>query len=814
MPLLLRHAARALAARPAPTLALVLTLALGIGLASATAVVARAIAFAGLPVRDAERVAVLWGADAAGTLEHLPLAPRHLPALAEAMRGVAEVAAGDYNGAYPWVFRAPGGDATPLRLRGTLVGGRWFALLGARPVLGRALRADDDVIGAPRVAVLSHAAWRRQFGGDPRVLGRTVASVEQGAPYTIVGVMPPGLDVPRGVEFWTALAPTAAVNGSLERTPWAVDVYARLAPGATPERARAALERFYRTLDGPEARLYATARATVRTLPAHVHGDARPAFGALAAAAAVVLLATCGNVAGLVLVRAAGRRRELAVRAALGAERGRLARQLLAEHALLAGAGGALGAAVAAALVRAFAALAPAELPHVADLGVDWRVLAAAAALTALVLLLVGVAPAVRAARVAPAAALGGGRMGAGGGRGERRTRRGLVGAQVALALVVLAGAGLVGRSLARLTALDLGLPASERLAVVQLVPSVAGPAGDPAAATRWIATLDAVAARVRAAPGIVAVAPVVKPPFSGTGGWDARLEPEGAAPDDTTRRPFLNLEVTSDAYLRTTGVPLRAGRFVTEADRAGAPGTVVLSARAARLLFPDADAVGRRVRFAPGAPWVTVAGVVGDTRWRAYVEPRPTVYFPYRQFPAAPTYLVVRTAGDPAAAVGAVRRAVGEVAPAVLVGEHGTMRALAAVPLARPRLLSAVLGAYALVTVLLAVAGLYAVVAAAVAHRTREFGVRASLGATPAALRALVLRDGVGVALAGAGVGVALVLAGARLIGAVLHDVAPTDPATLGGAAALLLAVCAAAALVPARRAARTDPAVVLRAE
>ena len=810
MPPTLRHALRALAARPALALACVVTLALGIGLAAATAVVARAVAFAGLPVRDADRVVVLWGVDRAGSIGHLPLRPTDLPGAAAALAPLATVAAADYNGASPWTFR--GADGVPLRLRGTLAGGAYFDVLGARPVLGRALRPDDDVVGAPRVLVLSHAAWRTRFGGDPAIVGRALHAVQQGAPYTVVGVMPPGLDLPRGVEFWTAFAPTAAVNGALDRSPYAVDLLARLAPGATAEQLRGALTAHYATLARAGCTPCDGARATVRTVPELVTGDVRPAFAALAAAAGVVLLVTCGNVAGLLLAGASARRRELAVRAAIGAGRGRLLRALLVEHAVLALAGGLLGAALAALLVRAFAALAPAGLPRVADLGLAWGPLAAAVALTTLVVLAVGVGPAVAGARVAPAAALGGARAGAGGGTADVRARRLLVGGQVAFAFVVLAGAALVGRSLAGLGALDLGLPAVDRLAFVELVQPADGAWGDPAARTRWLAALDAVTARVAATPDVAAVAPVVKTPFAGTGGWDGRLEAEGAAPGDSARRPYLNLEVTSPAYLRATGVALRAGRWLADADRDGAPPVVVLSARAARALFPGEDAVGRGVRLGPMR--ATVVGVVADTRFRDYLEPRPSVYFPHRQFPAAPTVLAVRTRGDPALAVAAVRRAVDAVAPGVLVSAAGTMRTLAAAPLARPRLLAAVLGAYALVVVVLAVAGLHAVVAASVAARARELGVRSALGASPRALRALVLGEGGGVALAGLAVGLAGALAAARLVGAELHGVSPTDPATLAAAAAALLLACAAATLAPARRAARTDPAGVLRAD
>jgi hypothetical protein len=342
---------------------IIVTLGLGIGLAAATGVVARAVAFDGLPIRDADRVLMLWGVDRAGSFSHLPLRPADVASLTERMRGVADVAPADYNGATVWPFHSPSGSGAPLRLRGTLAGGRYFDVLGAVPVLGRALRAEDDVIGAERVMVLSHAAWRRHFGGDLRVIGRSLKSVIFGATYTIVGVMPPGLDVPRGVEFWTAFTPSAAVGGSLERSPWAVDVLARIAPGGTSGRVEEVLTSFYASLADKGQSQYAGARATSRTVAALVTGDVRAAFGVLAAAAALVLVVTCGNVGGLLLLQASGRRRELALRAALGASRATLLRTLAARHAVLALAGGAVGLLVAIFAVSTFARMAPPRAP-------------------------------------------------------------------------------------------------------------------------------------------------------------------------------------------------------------------------------------------------------------------------------------------------------------------------------------------------------------------------------------------------------------------------------------------------------------------
>ena len=814
------QALRSLARTPGFAWTVTLTLALGIALASATGVVARAIAFGDLPVHDANRVVVLWGIDQAGSFPHMPLAPRDMPAVATAMRGVATVAVGDYNGAYPWPFHPPSSDGPPLYLRGTLASGNYFDVLAARPVLGRALRREDDVIGAPRVMVLSHSAWRRHFGGDTGAIGRSLRAVIWGEPYTIVGVMPPGLDVPRGVDFWTAFAPTAARNGSLDDSWFNVDVVARLEPNATPEQARHVLTAYYATLAREGQTHWTGARATVRTLPELVSGDVRSPFIALASAAGVVLLVTCGNVAGLLLVRANGRRRELAVRAAIGAGGGRLIRDLLAEHLLLAVGGGVAGTALAAVLVRMFAALAPADLPRIADLGLDWTLLAFATGVTSLVVIVAGLAPAISATRVAPAAALGGAREGFGGRRGDVRTRRVVVGAQVTLALVVLSSASLLGRSLASLTALDLGVFAPERLRFVELVPSAsaadanATDAGsERARLVRWLDQHDAIMAQVRASPGVVAVAPVVHEAYAGAAGWDARVEAEGAAPEDSARRPYLNMEVTNADYLRVMGVPLLRGRWLAETDRENSPRVVVLSDRAARVLFPDGAAVGRQVKLG-GDRLTTVVGVVADTRFREFLEPRASIYVPYGQFSAGALFLAVRTEGEGANVVGAVRRAVSEHAPTMLVHDHGTMRDRLAEPLARPRLLAGVLGAYATVVVLLAVAGLYAVVAGSVSSRRGEFGLRAALGATPRALLRLVLREGLQVAVVGLGVGLVAALATGRLVASLLHGVTPTDAVSLGGAAIGLLGVCAIAVLVPARRAAAADPVSEMRAE
>ena len=371
---------------------------------------------------------------------------------------------------------------------------------------------------------------------------------------------------------------------------------------------------------------------------------------------------------------------------------------MLGEHALLALGGGTLGAVLAAGTIRAFAAFAPAELPRIADLGVDWTLFAAVAGVTALVVLVVGTVPAIAATRVAPAAALGSGREGIGGRSIDVRARRFLVGAQVALALVILSGASLVARSLAHLTALDLGVVAPEQLAFVEIVPSAGRgastdePGDKRTPLVRWFDRQDAIMDRVRAAPGVIAVAPVVHEAYAGSAGWDARIEAEGAAAADSPRRPYLNMEITNADYLRVMGVPLVRGRWLAASDGKDAPLVVALSERAARMLFPNEQAVGRRVKLPPDR-FATVIGVVGDTRFREFMEPRPSIFFPYRQVSGGALFLAVRTQGSSANVAGVVRRAVSEVAPEMLVQDHGTLRSRLAEQLARPRLIAGVLG-------------------------------------------------------------------------------------------------------------------------
>lgn len=812
-----RTALRGLLGRWTPfTVGVVLTLGIGIALASATGVIARAVAFAGLPAREADRVVVLWGADRAGSFTHLPLRPLDIGPLAAAMRGVATVVASDYNGAYDWTFTSPAGDALPLRMRGTLVGGTFFQVLGMRPILGRTLRPEDDVVGATRVMVLGERAWRTRFGGDPAIIGRVLREPRFGASYTVVGVVPSGLDYPRGVEFWSAFAPTAAVNGSLDATPWSIDVVARLAPGASAEQARQVVDAYYASLGRRGQDVYVGARASVRTLPELINGDVRPVFGAFALAGFLALLVSCGNVVSMCLVRATQRQRELAVRTALGAARERLARELLAEVALLTAASGVVGVLGGAAVLRVFLVLAPRSMPRLGQVALDWSLLGVVLAACAIVLVVVGLAPVLVVARTDPARVLGNARDVAGPQATHARVRRLVVASQVAMAIVVMLGAIQGTRSLSHQRALDLGLSQASTLAFVELtIPSAGDVPRERAAGAleAYRVRLESILERVRATPGIAGVAPITATPFAGAAGWDGRLAPADASPADTARRAYLNMEVTNADYMAVTGLALRRGRWIRASDRESSPRVVVLSEGGAQRLFPGQDAVGQRVALWAGLT-ATVVGVVGDTRYRELLTPRPTVYIPFRQFDNATLFLAVRAAMEPSLVIAAARRAIAEVEPAILVNDAGTMGRHLDTTLAPTRLLAAVLGAYAGMIVMLALTGLYAVMAGGVAARRREFGVRAALGATPRRLHRMVLGEGLAVVVPGAVAGAVVAAGLARWFASLFPGVDAANIATPTLTALLLVGLCATAASVPAWRAGRADPARELRAD
>jgi len=798
-----RSAMRTLRRTPSWAFGVALTLALGIGLATAVFAIADALLIRPLPVRDQSSLVVLWGNTRDGRTDHYPLLYGDALEYSRRTRTLDRVAFFAYGGALAVPMRIGKGI---LHLRRSLVSGGYFDLLGTRPLLGRTLRREDDVQGATRVAVLSYAGWQRFFGGDSGVIGRQMKLYYNDAPYTIVGVMPLGLDYPQGVDFWSPVVPNV---GPLDDQPIyaELNVIGRLRRGASIGAARDELTHFFefeRSV-GPRSSVVGVAHSFTDD----VVGNVGPAVMAFAAAAALLLLITCINVANLLLVRGLGRVRELAVRSALGAGRSRLVAQLLTESALLASAGGILGAVFAAAAVRGFVALAPAGTPRVDEIRITGPVLLGAIAVTSLAVLLFAVLPTLVASRVDVQEALRSGTRQTSGGRGFRMGTQALVVGQVALALIVLSAAGLVTRSLIALQRVDSTFDPSRLLVAELALPPTAGDA------PRVSALMQQLVTRLEAMPGVRSVAPTFTVPFAPVGGiFGPGLRAEGESADDAAKNPEVNFEVATPHYFTTLGIPLLHGRVFVEGDAKGTLPVAIISESLAGFYWPGEDPIGKRL--VRGDDRLTIVGVVRDTHYRDLRSPRPNIYVPLRQspYPFVPTTIVIATNGRPVALVPEIRRAVGETAPGVAVASAVPYEVFLAGTLAQPRLNALLLGLFAGAAVVLAAVGLFGVIATTVRLRTRELGVRLALGATPALVQRALLGQALLLGILGVTIGFAGSLVGTRLLRSLLFAVSPSDPLSLGGACALLVAVAVAAAWWPAHRATRIDPAITLRAE
>ena len=790
----LRYALRQL--RRAPTFAATVVLILGIGIGMATAMftVFRAVVMEKLPVRDPDRVVVLW-TFRDPTVE-LPVGLKEVDDLRRESRTLANVAGFAHWGAQ--VIPLTDGDR-PIVLKQAMVTAGFFDVLGARPVLGRLLRPEDGFEGAAPVAVISYQTWQRDFGGDPRVLGRRLTTTQDQRSYAIVGVTPPGLDFPVGTDYWIGPRPFDLI-----------DVVARLAPIATPASAQLEFLSIARQLDHERRTPVYPTGATVRTLTQAVLGDTKPILVALTAAVTLLLLIVCVIVSSLLLLRASRRAPEIVMRRALGASSRQIARLLVAESALLATAGGALGLVCAAGLLKLLLVFAPAQVPRMDMIRLAGTPVDVAARVTLLAVMLFGLVSALLAARGDPAFLL---RIDSRSGtetRGRRRFRQSLVASQVALAVVMLAGAGLLVRSLERLERLDLGYEA-DNLSILDL----AVPFAKYGSPQKVFAMFDDLYGRLRAVPGVTAFTPVLYPPFLGANLMQVTPVLEGQSRAAVDATPNVPLEGGGTEYFRTFGIPILRGRGFLPSDRESAPKIVVVSEAVARRLWPGQDPVGQRLRFLGGDPndWRTVVGVAGDIRFRRLKEATPMIYLPWHQLITFGTF-ALRTRDALASVLPAVRRTVREFDPQMDVWDARTMDAYVDKPLTQPRLSTLLLSAFGVVGLLLAAIGLYGMMASAVQERTRDLGVRLALGATPGRLRREVLGAALSVTSVGAVVGLAAAVMSSRLLTALLFQVSPTDPITLAGVCVVLLAVGVGAAYLPARRAMRIDPAQALRTE
>jgi putative ABC transport system permease protein len=807
----LRLALRALRRHPAFAAAAVLTIAIGIGANTAVFSVVNAALLRPLPYADQDRVL-----DVANTWEGTPRA------------GLSPAEYFDYRRAVGEEFTAFGvvafgavnlvGAGEPVRLRAGFVSAELLPALGVVPVVGRPFTADEERAEAS-VALISHGLWSRQFGADPAVVGRHVTLGGTGT--EIIGVLPPDFRLPDDYAAGVTtdlVAPlsldpaTATARGS-----HFLRGIARLAPGVSRERAQGALgataSRFVSDFpdDYPRDMRFGV---TVTPLADRVVGDARRPLLLLLGAAGFVLLVACANVANLMLVRLDARHSELAVRTAVGAGRGRLMRQLLAESVAIGILGGAGGVALAAWGTRLLLALRPPNLPRFTEVTLDHRVLGFAAATSIGTALLFGLVPALRASRVGIAAALhAGGRGAAGGGS---RLRRALVVGQIGLALTLLTGAGLLGRSVAALRAVDSGFRRDHVLTGRLTLASA-----DYAEEHQVIEAFEAIRTRVAALPGVQAAGAVTNLPLASSLG-DLNIRIEGRVRAEGEVSPRADWQAVTPGYFEAMGLAVLRGRMLDERDRAGAPGAVVINETLAERYWPGEDAIGARFVLGgnAGPGLVTVVGIVGDVRHGSLADPRISqMYLPHAQFRfwnggsvVRSLTLVVRATGDPTALSAAVRSAVREVDPRLPFASVQTMDEVVTASLGRERFLFALTGAFAVVALVLGTIGIYGVLAYGVARRTREIGLRLALGARGRDIATLIVGEGGRLIVAGTVLGLAGAVLLGRLLRGLLFGVTPLDPATLVAAPLALAAAALVATWLPARRAAHLDPVEALR--
>ena len=803
----LRIALRGLARSPALAITTTAILAVGIGMAIAMSTIVRAVIVQHLPVQNQEQLVVLRAF--VGNHEVF-LSSDDQKAFRREARTLRDVA-----GVGPLQVAAPSivGDVT-YSLRSVAVSGNFFELLGARPALGRLIRSADDAPGLWHAVVLSYRAWRERFGGDSSVLGKRIGDPWDPeyhiAEYVIVGVAPPGLDFPAGVDDWYTY------QGDPRAFPSSAGItVARLAPGATAGAARsewlAFRERVYvrdRAGAPMSGRLHVT-RAEMVSVADEVLGSSTTILAILSAAVVLLFLIACLNVGNLLLLRAASRSHELAVRRAVGASFGDILSALLADGIVIAILGGIAGFLVAEALLHAVVVAAPEQLPRLEDISLAGAPVLTAALISLLATLLFGVVPGLAVARGSLASPLridtrAGGRT-----RRRRRLQQTLIAAQTALAVITLAAAGLLIHSLERLERLDLGFN-PRHLSVF----SVSFPVVTYDSAPKIAALGREVLPVLRAVPGVTALSTVESRPFMGADFGVIRVLRDGGTANDTATA--VASAIGDPDLFRTLGIPVIRGRAFLASDDERAPRVVVVSRAIAEELWPGENPIGKRVGSLGRSTviWRTVVGEVGDAHLRALRVATPTVYFPTEQFGGWTTTVAVRTSANFSTVLPSLRRALARVDPKLTIWDAHSFDDLLGTELATPRLSSFLLGAFALVALLLAAIGLYGVMAFTVREETREIGLRMALGAGPERVRRDVLRRALSVIALGGAAGLVGALASSRVLAGLLFQVQPADPIALGAACILLGVVASAAAYLPARRATRVDPAIALRSE
>jgi putative ABC transport system permease protein len=808
----LRYSLRRLSKSPAFTVVVVLTLALGIGANTAIFSAVNAVLLRPLPYDEPHRLV---------TIEHLyPSldgleAPVSVPGFLDYQKkGRSFESMAVQSG---WQANLTG-VGEPVRMQGQRVTGKLFATLQVPALLGRTIQPGEDSPGRERVVVLSHDAWQRIFGADPGIVGRSLALNGEG--YEVVGVMPSGFRdfFNRNAEIWAPLVFQADQMTDENRTHEFLNLTARLRPGVSVEQARGEMRTLAEQLKRDYPDSYPPSWSLLVTgLSLQATGDVRPALLVLLGAVGFVLLIACANVANLLLARAAARSKEIAVRTALGATRERLLKQLLTESILVSLAGGAGGLLLAYLGVRTLVAMDVGNLPRADEIGIDGTVMLFTVAVSLVAGVLFGLAPAIHTATPDLQGALKEGGRGSTADRGSHALRRSLVVTEVALALTLLTGAGLLLKSFARLQGVDPGFDPSNLLTFNLSLPQTRY-GNDTTQAAFFDQALPAIA-RV---PGVTGVGATTVMPFGGswsTGSFDI----EGYQPPENQPGPWGDIRIVSPRFFEALRIPLLRGRYLTDEDRDDSRMVAVVDQEFVRRYWPKDDPIGKRFSFGPPDgvtdttqnEWIEVVGVVGHTAHEGLdADPRLQLYLSYRQATRPFMAVAVRTTGSPDRYVNLVRDAVRSVDPDQPISGVSDMEELLSKSVGQRRLSMLLLSLFSGIALVLASIGIYGVMSYSVTQRSRELGVRIALGADRGDVLRLVLRQGMGLALAGIGIGLAAALALTRLIESQLYGVAATDPLTFVLVAGVLATTALVANLIPAFRAMRMDPAVVLREE
>jgi putative ABC transport system permease protein len=813
----LRFALRTLRQRPGFALVTILTLALGIGANTAIFSVVNGVLLRELPYQRPDRLTMIWG--------HWQLKDRaelseseywDMREQAHSFQRIAAFAPGSAN--------LTGVGAAERIMTGYMTA-EVLPLLGVAPALGRAFSGDEDLPGRPAVVLLSDGLWRRRFGADPKIIGREVRLDD--APTTVLGVMPAGFQLPLNfsgapMEAWAPLGLNPAVDRSERGFHYLVTV-GRLRDGVTLDQANREVSQLMVRMKATYPDEYAPEfNGSVTAVPEQVTGAVRSTLLVLLGAVALVLVIACANVAGLLLARSEARAREIALRTALGAGRVRLVRQLLTESVLLAGIGGVLGLVLATWGSHLLILAAPPSIPRLDSVSVDGRVLAFTAVVSLLAGVLFGLAPAIHSVGMNVSRSLAeGGRSGSGG-RSRQRLRRGLVIGQIALALMLVSASGLLVQSFRRLRQVDPGFdPEHVLTARVDL-----GPVRYRANPEIWSFYRELVR-RLAALPGVQSAAGARALPMTGRfeiGDWSFVREGHYSIPVTPADRSHADWQVVTPDYFKTMRIPVKAGRAFEDSDVIGAPGAIIVNQILASQVWPQGDALGKRVLLGGGAidsVWRTVVGIVGDVRHRGLdAAARPEIYLPQAQYPAgtgnAPRtlYLAIRTAGDPSDLARPLRSTLQSLDPDVPLAQVQTLEQALGAWAAERRLTMLVVSCFATLALSLGAIGIYGVMTYFVSQRAREIGIRIALGALPREILRLVLSQGVWLGAAGILAGLAGALGTSRLLANMLFQVRPNDPPTYLMTALALALVALVATLVPALRATRVDPIESIRSE